>query len=99
MDNSQIKQHIANLKKTIVYLESMIVDEEPPKQVNESWKYTLKRVSKLFKTNDISCIVPDLTRFCSKLKKIKPISEYTDDEIIQMKLENDTLSSLLQLQK
>lgn len=99
MNNSQIKEHIKYLKDTITFLESLIVEEKLPIDLSPSdnWKDTLRRVSKIFKENNIHFSLSDLTRFCSKLRKIRPISQYTDEEIIQIKLETDTVSSLLNL--
>ena len=128
-NNYQIKNQIENLKKTIVYLESMIVEEKNPsnevvpnmvapnevvpndlvpnkvlrnkeifikkkviKQVRPNdWTDALKRVSSIFKANNIRARVPDLAHFVSLLKMKKPISEYSDAHILKKKLFIDAM--------
>ena len=126
MNNSQIKNQIDNLKKTILYLETMIVEEKKPsnevvpnfnevvpnpnevvpkmllriknkviKPVKSNiWKDALKRVSTIFKNNNIRVMVPELTQFLKALKIKKPISEYSDARILKKKLAIDAMKRL-----
>lgn len=111
MNKVQIKKHIESLKKTIEYLEAFIVEENvvvptnvvipPKKQINKiynnSWKDALRRVATLFKDKNLTVRVPDLTRFMKELKKKKPLSEYSDDEIIKKKFWNDAVRRVAKL--
>lgn len=131
MNNTQIKNQIDNLKKTILYLETMIVEEKKPsnevvpnfnevvpnpnevvpkmllrnkvviiknkviKPVQSNiWKDALKRVSTIFKNNNIRVMVPELTHFLKTLKMKKPISEYSDSRILKKKLAIDAMKRL-----
>lgn len=123
MNNTQIKNQIDNLKKTILYLETMIVEEKPSNEVvpvpnevvpkmllrnkvviiknkvikpvqSNIWKDALKRVSTIFKNNNIRVMVPELTQFLKALKIKKPISEYSDARILKKKLAIDDMKRL-----